>query len=384
MLSLYVHIPFCRRRCRYCDFATQVVDQDLLDPYLTALLADIKSLRALCATTTLTSVYLGGGTPLLLGIDRLMQLLAAITCAWQLSSDCEITLEVNPQDITQEELRTLRQAGVNRLSIGAQSFSDRILRLLGRRHENSDVDRVVAAARRAGFENINLDLIYAIPSQTMAEWRESLQRVQKLAPEHISTYGLHIAPQTPFGRAKKRGILPAAPTEDEVAGMWEWGHEFLAQAGYDHYEVSNFAWPGWECRHNLRYWHNKEYLAIGAAAHGYWQGWRWRNSLSMQDYIASFQTKLNGPFPTGHFPVAESDFVTATEAYIETMILGLRLSAGVNLAAVAARHGRPVTEAFPGAVECLLENGLCDIDAGSLRPTRKGLLLQNEICLHFV
>ena len=281
-LGIYIHIPFCVSRCAYCDFCSTTGAAKRMPKYQDALLAHIRESAPQLAPYLIDSVYFGGGTPSYYGARRITELLDAIKTYGQLLKTAEITVECNPDTVRLGELRALRRAGVNRLSIGMQSANDDILRLIGRRHDFRQVEKAVEAARRADFDNLSLDLIYGLPSQTPGDWADSLSRALELRPEHISCYGLKLEEGTPLYKYKDSPFLPS---DDEQADMYLYAVETLQGANYAQYEISNFALKGYESRHNLKYWKLDEYMGFGASAHSFVSGMRYSFVADMQGYI---------------------------------------------------------------------------------------------------
>ena len=281
-LGIYIHIPFCVSRCAYCDFCSTTGAAKSMPKYQDALLAHIRESAPQLAPYLIDSVYFGGGTPSYYGARRITELLDAIKTYGQLLKTAEITVECNPDTVRLGELRALRRAGVNRLSIGMQSANDDILRLIGRRHDFRQVEKAVEAARRADFDNLSLDLIYGLPSQTPGDWADSLSRALELRPEHISCYGLKLEEGTPLYKYKDSPFLPS---DDEQADMYLYAVETLQGANYAQYEISNFALKGYESRHNLKYWKLDEYMGFGASAHSFVSGMRYSFVADMQGYI---------------------------------------------------------------------------------------------------
>ncbi len=281
-LGIYIHIPFCVSRCAYCDFCSTTGAAKRMPKYQDALLAHIRESAPQLAPYLIDSVYFGGGTPSYYGARRITELLDAIKTYGQLLKTAEITVECNPDTVRLGELRALRRAGVNRLSIGMQSANDDILRLIGRRHDFRQVEKAVEAARRADFDNLSLDLIYGLPSQTPGDWADSLSRALELRPEHISCYGLKLEEGTPLYKYKDSPFLPS---DDEQADMYLYAVETLQGANYAQYEISNFALKGYESRHNLKYWKLDEYMGFGASAHSFVSGIRYSFVADMQGYI---------------------------------------------------------------------------------------------------
>jgi len=373
-ISLYLHIPFCRRKCLYCDFYS-VEAPDLVEGFLSALLREIALAAADRSDRAVATVYLGGGTPSLLTPSQLAAVLAAVRRHFAVREDAEISLEANPGTLTADRLRELRRLGINRLSLGVQSFHDPLLRLLGRIHDRADALQAVALARAAGFENLGLDLILAIPGQRLAEWEADLRLALGLAPEHLSAYSLTLEPRTPLGRLVAAGSLAPTPPEEEAA-MLERTAELLAAGGYHHYEVSNYARPGFACRHNLTYWSHADYLGLGPSAHSFrreadWNGARrWWNVADLELYCARLER--------GEPPVAGEERLGPPELLAEGIFLGLRRGE-LDLAALQTRFGWSPAETPGGILGQLAAEGLATRDGGRLRLTPAGRLLADEI-----
>ena len=307
-IGLYVHIPFCRAKCAYCDFNSYAGLEHLFAPYVRALAREIE-LAGRRHPLQAQTIYLGGGTPTVLPLDLLGEVLAACRRAFQVPEGAEVTVEANPGTVDGDYLAGLLSLGINRLSLGVQSFDEGELRLLGRIHTAREAVEACHLAREVGFDNLNLDLIYGIPRQTLAGWRETLRQALDLHPDHLSLYALTLEEHTPLAQRIARGEVPA-PDDDLAAEMYVLAEETLAEAGYVHYEISNWARPGRQCRHNLTYWRNQPYLGFGAGAHSYFRGVRWWNVSSPEEYIARL---MQGPEPAvmeagerGPFPNAFS------------------------------------------------------------------------------
>ncbi len=396
-LALYVHIPFCKSRCAYCDFNTYAGLSALLAPYVRALVREIRMWGERLADggppIPIRTLYIGGGTPSLLPPSLLAQVLEACREAFHLLPDAEVSLEANPETVDQESLTALRTLGVNRLSLGLQSTHADELRLLGRRHTFEDAVRAVQAARQAGFDNLNLDLIYGLPGQRVNRWRRSLERVLALEPEHLSAYSLTVEEGTPLYDRVAAGRLPP-PDPDRAAEMYELAEGMLAGAGYVHYEISNWArlsqpssgGPAppsvrepspFVCRHNLVYWRNEPYLGVGAGAHSFLEGRRWHNVLAPAHYIA----RLEG----GALPIAQVEELSPEMAMAETMILGLRLLVeGVSCEGFRRCFGRHPLEQYGEAIEEMVGVGLLTVDGDRIRLTDRGRLLGNEVFVRFL
>jgi len=399
-LSIYLHIPFCVHRCAYCDFNTYAGQQASLPSYVDALLREIRFVGAGRGDgMNIHTIFFGGGTPSLLSLPQLASVMDALRAAFALSPNLEVTLEANPGTTSLDYLRRVRAAGVNRLSYGVQSALPGELRLLERAHDFFDVIASVKWARQAGFDNLNLDLIYGLPEQTLVDWQTSLRRVLDLHPEHLSLYALTLEHGTPFGRWAARGFLPL-PDPDLAAEMYEWAGEYLLANGYIQYEISNWARMNSEfmCRHNLQYWHGLPYLGLGAGAHGYANGYRYSNALRIKTYIERL-TADQLPISNYYFPltpaVVNHHRQTPQDDMSEFMLNGLRLTReGVSPETFRARFGRDLRAVFGREIEELLRLGLlewAEIQTSEvsrtsevLRLTVRGRLLGNQVFLRFV
>lgn len=381
-LSLYIHIPFCRHRCSYCDFNTYTSLNDLKQAYAEALCAEIRQVAGDQRRTAHT-IFFGGGTPSLMPASAIAHILNTIQTHFQLDSSTEITLEANPGTVTQEYLTELRQVGVNRLSFGVQTIHPSELALLDREHGFEAVGEAVQAARKANFHNFNLDLIYGVPGQTASSWEQTLTAVLNLEPTHLSLYCLSIEPGTPLQRWVKSGKV-ILPDPDWVADQYEWAREKLAKAGFSHYEISNWALAGYECRHNLTYWRNQEYLGFGAGAHGYANGYRYQIVKQPRTYIRRMTKAELTPYPLST-AVAQSHRLTRQETMSDTMITQLRLlQEGLNLSNFSQKFGETVEQAYNGTVAQMLEWGLLIQTDNSLRLTHHGTFLSNQLFYRFV
>jgi oxygen-independent coproporphyrinogen-3 oxidase len=379
-LSLYLHVPFCHTRCYYCDFNTYAGLLSLREPYVRALLTEIELAAEMAQTATggprrVRTVYFGGGTPSLLSADQIQRLLAACRRVFVVDSEAEISLEANPGTLSSPHLQALRAAGVNRLSLGAQSFDPHLLKLLGRTHSPEDVAQAVRAARTAGFTSLNLDLMFGLPEQTMAQWRETLLRALELAPDHLSLYSLIVEEGTPFFHWVQEGRLVPAD-EDLCAEMYEYADALLQEAGYVNYEISNWARPGHECRHNLTYWLNLPYLGLGAGAHSCFGGRRFSNVREPRQYIRLLASRQR--------PEAESELLSREMQMAETAILALRTARGLSLLAFRERFGLDFWQFAGKRLQHVWEAGLLEYErenGGWLRLSKRGRLLGNEVFL---
>jgi len=378
--GLYVHVPWCRHVCPYCDFNVYTSSAMPERAYVDALAVELGA-HAGDATWTgrpLRSVYLGGGTPSLFAPATIGELLAAVGRAFALASDGEVTLEANPGTVSAERLAAYRAAGVNRLSLGAQSFDSQTLTTLGRDHAATDTARAVAAARTAGFDNVSLDLVYAVPGTELAAWEHDLRAAIELAPEHVSAYALTYEEGTPFHRWRASGRLQPVAHDDEAA-MAELAVATLEAAGLRRYEISSFARPGRESRHNVGYWDGSDYLGVGAGAHAFARepapGRRWMNERLPARYLAAIAADGTA--------VASEERLTETQARAEFVFTGLRRVAGVDADAFALRFGDEVDAAFPQLAE-LVGTGLVERAGRRIRLTPRGLAFADEVSARFL
>jgi oxygen-independent coproporphyrinogen III oxidase len=392
-ISLYLHIPFCTHRCAYCDFNTYAGQQELIPAYADALTREISFVGRQTSPlsnspTTIHTIFFGGGTPSLLSPKQFESILQSIRSNFTLTDDAEITIEANPGTCSFAHLLDLHSLGINRLSYGVQSANTEELRMLERAHSFFDVIEAVSSARKAGFRNLNLDLIYGLPEQTLPTWQTTVRRILDLHPEHISAYALTLEHGTPFGRWASKGLLPL-PDSDLAADMYEWLSETLETNGYVQYEISNWAKPGHECRHNLQYWRGLPYLAFGAGAHGYAHGYRYSNVLRIKTYIerlantkspvSNLQSPLT-PVTVNHHKQSLHDDMS------EFMMTGLRLTReGVGEPEFRKRFGQSMRETYRDEIESLLRLGLIENGVGErIRLTKQGRLLGNQVFMRFV
>lgn len=372
MLGLYVHVPFCSAICNYCNFNRGLFDAGLKEQYVAALRREIASQGDGAAADT---IYFGGGTPSLLDPGEVETIVAACGRAFSVSADAEITLEANPETVTTESLAGFRAAGVNRLSFGVQSFRDEELQRLTRLHSAARAAEAFRSARRAGFDNISLDLMMWLPQQTIVHWLESVDTLIGLAPDHASLYILELYPNAPLREAMARRQWSLAP-DDDAADMYLEAMAHLDAAGYQQYEISNVARPGRESRHNLKYWSDGEWLGFGCGAHSTRRGVRWKNLSSTTEYIAA--VTCGGPL------IVERRVLSAREALEEALFTGLRLVRGIDVNTVKARYGVDVWDIYRRQLEQFREAGVLIYDGRLLRLSRAGMLLANEIMAKFL
>lgn len=381
-IGLYIHVPFCAHICPYCDFNTFAGQSDLIPRYVTAVLQEIQAQAQHFQGRWVSSIFLGGGTPSQLAPSQLAEIVRGCDDAFDVLPDAEVTMEANPNDLDEAYCAGALQAGINRLSIGAQTLDRRGLRTLGRLHEAGDVGAALAAARGAGFSNVSLDLIYGWPGQTLAQWDADLQQVLasevgNTTPDHLSLYSLIVEPGTPMADAVTRGIL--TPVDDDLAAdFYELAVQRLDQAGWRHYEIANWARkPEFFSRHNAIYWRNGDYAGIGAGAHGHHHGVRRMNQPSPQRYIATLAANES--------PQTNSEQIDQRTAIGETMMLGLRLlEDGVSTAAFRARFGLELRDLFQQELARLSDLGLIAVSHERVRLTDRGALLANSVCAEFL
>jgi oxygen-independent coproporphyrinogen-3 oxidase len=383
-LSLYFHIPFCRHRCAYCDFNTYARQEDSIPAYVYALGREITSLADAHSAQSVGSIFFGGGTPSLLTAAQYAHIFEKFHAAFDVSPGAEISLEANPGTVSREYLHHLRALGFNRLSYGVQSANPQELRMLERIHDYSDVLDAVTWSRQAGFDNLNLDLIYGLPEQTLESWQRTVQLIAGLRPEHISAYALTLEHGTPFGRWAAKGLLPI-PDPDLAAEQYEWTMDFLSAQGYEQYEISNWSLPGKQCRHNLQYWRNLDYLGLGAGAHGYAGGYRYSNVLRIKTYIERCDLDRGDlSYPLSAAAVNQHRN-TSRDDMQETMLTGLRLTTeGISARLFSQRFGVSLVDVFGPQIEKMRQFGLLEWNGDTLRLTLRGRLLGNQVFMEFV
>lgn len=376
--GLYVHVPFCRHICPYCDFNTYAGQETIIPDYVEAVLTEMRMTSDLSPSDGAPSLFFGGGTPSLLSPEQVGSIVALARDRFGLREDAEVTLESNPESLDVAYLAALRQAGVNRLSIGIQSQQRAGLRVLGRGHTAEKAEHALEAAREAGFDNVSLDFIFGWPGQTLEMWRDDLETILRWQPEHVSLYSLIVEPGTPMHTAVDRGILRALD-DDTVAGFYEMAVETLGGAGWEHYEIANWARkPRYRSRHNQLYWQAGGYYGFGAGAHGTLGDSRSSNLLLPAKYISVVRE--------GKRPVAVSETLSPETAMGESMMLGLRLLVdGVSASAFAARHGVELGARYQAEIDRLVAVGMLEWHTPDrIRLTERGALLANDVCAAFL
>lgn len=374
-VGLYVHVPFCERKCEYCDFYS-IESRALLGRFVESVRRELTGGALRCAGYSVDTVYFGGGTPSLLSAGQVESILDVIRAGYRLDQDVEVTLEVNPGTVDLPALEALQRVGVNRLSIGVQSFDDGELRFLGRIHSAADARACIVAARKVGFDNLSLDCMYSLPGQTPEKWRRTLEETVGFAPEHLSAYSLIVEENTPLFQSVQEGRV--IPNSDGVeAQLYELTMEFLEANGYEHYEVSNYAQPGFRSRHNSRYWHHESYLGFGPAAHSFWlnsrttAAQRWSNSANVAAYCELLFR--------GESPISITETLSERDLINERIFLGLR-SDGLDLDMLHKELGYSLSGQQEDTVRGLVQQEYAVLEGRRLRLTRRGYVMSDEIC----
>ena len=374
--GLYVHIPFCSSRCRYCDFHTTAGGDDLAEAYVEALEADIRSFPSRSGYRPgIASVYLGGGTPSKLDSSLTGRILRACRGSFQVGRDAEVTIECNPESLTREKLEAYARFGINRLSIGLQSSKDEALEMMGRPHRAAGGMEALSLAREAGFENISGDFVYGLPGQSAAEWAEDLEAIAGLGLAHVSAYMLETEKDTPLARDIASGALPE-PEASVLAEQWAATGRLLGAAGSARYEISNFARPGRECRHNLAYWTDGPFLGFGASAHGYWRGRRTAVGPGAAAYVEAVSR--------GAETMEVADEPDPARRLAEAVIMGLRLEEGCDFEALSVRYGLNLLDLHADVLEEETRAGRMERRGGRVRLTAAGILHANDVLCRFV
>lgn len=369
-LALYIHIPFCRSKCIYCDFASYPNSEDRIESYLEALKGELAGWKDRLGEYELISVFIGGGTPSILSGYQIEDLLRCVRGLVRVRPDVEITMEANPGTVDLRKLQICRRAGVNRISFGAQSMNDELLKKLGRIHTFAEIREAVSMAREAGFDNVSLDLMYALPGQTVELWRETLDRAIALDVDHISAYSLIVEEGTPMYDLAESGKV-TLPEDENVVKMQQVAIERLAAAGYHRYEISNYAREGRECRHNIVYWQRGEYLGVGCAAHSLMNGERFENPRRLDEYLAG---------------VRQCDRIALTreDEMEEMLMLATRMTRGMNLEDYRDSFGVDFASEHQRTIRRLKLLGLIEIEGGFLRLTQRGLEVQNAVVVELL
>jgi oxygen-independent coproporphyrinogen-3 oxidase len=389
-IGLYLHVPFCETKCPYCDFNTYAGIEDQIPGYVRAVENELRGWGNLLSHPPAKTIFLGGGTPSYLPAGGIESILRTIRQSYRVDDRAEVTMECNPGDVTSERAASWIGSGVNRISMGAQSFDDGLLKLLGRRHTALEARNAFQTLRDAGFANQSLDLMYGLPHQSLEQWTDTLDTLLELDPDHVSLYGLQIEKGTPLQVDVAQGRYPV-PDDDLAADMYEEAQDRLAANGFAQYEISNWSKHGVESQHNLIYWLNEPYLGVGPGAHSWLAGQRFANLKSPRRYVDVVGDDY-GPggadpvaamrMPGG--PVEQVDVTTPAIDIAETMMMGMRLNEGVALSRFTKRFGAGIGDVFPTEVRRLLEIGLVELTDDALRLTERGRLLGNEVFAEFI
>ncbi len=367
MYGLYIHIPFCYKKCSYCDFVSFGGRSEFLPPYLNALKNEATKFKG----EKIETVFIGGGTPSIMLKEQIQDLCSFIYKNFDVSSCAEFTIEANPQSLTLEKLKAAKDGGVNRISVGAQSLSDEVLAKLGRSHSLYEFETAIENVKKAGFDNFNLDLIFALPGQSLEMWHQTLFKALNYGSTHISCYSLILDSKTPLGAAFERGEI-SVPDEETERLMYKAINEILSTNGIYQYEISNYAKKGFECKHNINYWQTKEYIGLGCAAHSYYKGARYRNTTSLKTYIS--QNDI----------VRDKEILTTQDMQEEFLMLGLRMNRGISLQEFNSKFSCDFENTFNKTITKLKKAQLINLVDGRLYLTEKGLDLCDSVVLEFI
>lgn len=371
-IGIYIHIPFCASKCLYCDFNSWAGKEGLMPEYFKALTREIKDCPE---KANVSSIFIGGGTPSVVDQGYIGEIMEKLCDKFTIAADAEITIESNPGTLNRDKLRAYKSYGINRLSMGLQSTEDRLLKIIGRRHSFQDFLNNYNDAVKCGFTNINADLMFSLPDQSLTDWDNSLKIISELGLQHISCYSLIIEEGTPFYKLNEEGKLNI-PSEELDREMYQHAKDFLQSEGYSHYEISNFAKPGYECRHNILYWKAREYIGFGAGAHSYLKDYRYSNVIGIEDYI-----RLKSE---GSSTIEGKEFISKKESMAEYMILGLRLIGGVDRAEFFDRYEVKVDDVYGDIIERFIRQGLLYSEGNKIALTDKGLDLANVVMEEFL
>ena len=388
-ISLYIHIPFCETKCPYCDFNTYAAIEPLMPSYIAALQSELALWGRLLHRPQVHTVFFGGGTPSYLPASDIRHIMETVRSVFALEADAEVTLEANPGDFSEGKLAAYLDSGINRLSIGVQSFDDGLLRTLGRRHSAKDAVQAYRQALDAGFDNVSIDLMYGLPYQSIEQWQRTLRQAMELSPPHISMYCLTLEGGTPMERWVEQGSMPE-PDPDLAADMYLMAQDEMRDAGYRHYEISNWALNGRRSEHNLTYWRNKPYLGVGPGAHSYLGCYRFNAMRSPRDYISRMRgaTVDDSGAPMaeliGSIPIVDDvERIDLPLEMAETMMMGLRLDEGIGITAFTERFGASPHGVYSDTLEELERLELIHTQNGALRLTHRGRMLGNEVFSRF-
>lgn len=369
-IALYIHVPFCKQKCLYCDFPSFACKDSLMLDYTKALCSEINSK----ANYKINSIFIGGGTPTYLTFECL-ELIKESIAKLNLAENYEFTIEGNPDSFTKEKLEIFKAMGVNRLSIGLQAMQDTLLKKLGRAHNREQFLNSFNTARSLGFTNINIDLMFGLPTQDFTQWKENLEMVVKLNPEHISSYSLIVEEDTPFYKLNEEGKLNL-PNEDLERKMYEYAIEYLKENGYYQYEISNFSKKGFECKHNLTYWNLNDYVGCGSSAHSFMHNQRYRNVGDIEKYIYKINNNLD--------VIEEIHENSIEDTMEEFMFMGLRKTEGISIIEFKERFSKDIFDVYPKVIEKFIKNNMLLLENNRLFLTSKGMELSNQVMCEFI
>ncbi|MBI5022143.1 MAG: radical SAM family heme chaperone HemW [Ignavibacteriales bacterium] len=372
MAGIYIHIPFCERKCIYCDFYS-VEDHSLQSNFVSALIKEIELSDAAWLNETIETIYLGGGTPSVLSPDKINTILKIIRNRFKISEEPEVTIEINPGTIFPHYFQEYLSLGINRLSIGVQSFRDVDLQFLSRIHNEGEATETISQARKSGFDNIGIDLIYGLPTQSLDDWKGILRRAVEFTPEHISTYNLTVERQTPLFNMVQSGSV-TIPDDDICGKMFRYAMRYLAESGYHHYEVSNYSLPNMASKHNSNYWTHKPYLGLGPSAHSYRNNVRWWNHRNINDYIDSLNESKA--------PMAESELLTRQQNLIEEIMFGLRMGS-LDLIYLQNKFEIEI-DSTQKLIKGMINENYIEYNGGTVNLTWDGFVFCDEIIKRFV
>ena len=374
--GVYIHIPFCRSKCNYCSFISRPWDEPLAEKYWRAVVQELKAFFSSNPTSDIAdSIFFGGGTPSLVPADHIAEILASCRELFEVSANCEITLEANPGTLSSKKAEKYLAMGVNRISMGAQTFSDQELVAIGRIHTSDEVAESMALLRSTGFENINLDLILGLPGQSQEQWQANLKQLVELAPAHVSVYMLELDPKAPLYHSVAKG-LARVPDDDSMADWYLQTLDYFSNHRYRQYEISNFARPEFECRHNLKYWQREPVLGFGVGSHSFDGCTRYANHPKLETYLKSLEE--------GQSPIDWRQAVSDEEGLQETLFLGLRLSQGLDWEKIRTEFGTADLVRIESSLDSMCAEGLLEWKDSSIHLTRRGMLLSNEVFQEFV
>lgn len=374
--GVYIHIPFCRSKCNYCSFISRPWDEPLAEKYWRAVVQELQAFFSRNPASEIAdSIFFGGGTPSLVPADHIAQILTSCRELFEVSANCEITLEANPGTLTPKKTEDYLAMGINRISMGAQTFSNQELVAIGRIHTSDEVAESMALLRATGFENINLDLILGLPGQSREQWQANLEQLVERAPAHVSVYMLELDPKAPLYHTVAKG-LAQVPDEDSMADWYLQTLEYFSSHGYGQYEISNFARPDFECRHNLKYWQREPVLGFGVGSHSFDGRARYANHAKLETYLRSLED--------GHSPIDWRQPVSNDEGLQETLFLGLRLNRGLDWKKIRTEFGTADLVGIESSLDSMCAEGLLEWKDSSIHLTRRGMLLSNEVFQQFI